>query len=582
MASENDRVAAHGPDDDESIEASGTDTELAALQDILLGNTAGRLDAIETRLDDPELLAEEVGAVLPQVLRDHAHDPALARALTAPLEEAVTASVRRNPAPLADALFPVMGPAIRRAVAANLTALIESFNRTLEHAVSWRSIRWRLEALRTHRSFAEVVLLKTLLYRVEQVFLIDRASGVLLLHVQPGSATVADADMVSGMLTAIRDFVGDSFHVGESDSLEALKVGDLSVWIEPGPHAVLAAVVRGTAPADFRARLQDAIETVHLQQGADLEHFAGDTSVFERARPALETCLTSEYRAEERARPALALWTLVGALLLVLLVWGGLSLRDRARQARYLDALGAEPGLTVISAERRAGRLVLSGLRDPLSRDPMALLSGTGLVPEEVDATWAPYQALDPSFVLMRAREILRPPDGAALTLTDGVLLVAGSAPAAWIVDARRLAPLIGGVTRLDVDASVTSAAIARVEAGTLLFVTGSSGFVPGQDDERERLLASFGELDALAAATDTRFGVTIIGHTDAEGTEASNLTLSQRRAEAVRELLPLTSLSHLDITTTGVGSHEPAATGGDPGSRQRNRRVTVRVSPAG
>ena len=192
---------------------------------------------------------------------EHAHDPQLARALTPPLEEAITASVKRNPKPLADALFPVMGPAIRKAVSASLAGMVESLNRTLEQALSRRSIRWRLEAMRTGKSFAEVVLLKTLLYRVEQVFLIDRRSGLLLQHVQAGSGVVQDADMVSGMLTAIRDFVQDSFKVGEADSLEALKVGELSVWIEPGPHAIVAAVIRGSAPRDFRPTLQDAVET---------------------------------------------------------------------------------------------------------------------------------------------------------------------------------------------------------------------------------------------------------------------------------------------------------------------------------
>ena len=45
------------------------------------------------------------------------------------------------------------------------------------------------------------MLLHTLRYRVEQVFLIERSSGLLLQHVTEGSGEVRDADMVSGMLT---------------------------------------------------------------------------------------------------------------------------------------------------------------------------------------------------------------------------------------------------------------------------------------------------------------------------------------------------------------------------------------------
>src|SRR5262245_50811213 len=170
------------------------------------------------------------------------------RALTPPVERAITASVRKNPGPLADALFPVMGPAIRKAVNAALAGMVDGLNRTLEHSLSWRSLAWRVEALRTGRSFGEVMLAHTLVYRVEQLFLIESTSGLLLQHLAPGTDGVRDADMVSGMLTAIRDFVKDSFGVAGDDALEGLKVGELSIWIEQGPRAVLAGVVRGVAP----------------------------------------------------------------------------------------------------------------------------------------------------------------------------------------------------------------------------------------------------------------------------------------------------------------------------------------------
>ncbi len=110
-------------------------------------------------------------------------DPQMTRALAPTVEEALTASVRRNPRPLADALFPIFGPAIRKAIAASLSSMLESLNQTIEHSLSWRALQWRITALRTGKPFAEIVLLNTLVYRVEQVFLIDRESGLLLQHV---------------------------------------------------------------------------------------------------------------------------------------------------------------------------------------------------------------------------------------------------------------------------------------------------------------------------------------------------------------------------------------------------------------
>ena len=580
MAGTGDRVA-HRVDAPVHAGDPGTDDEFASLQAMLLGPAGRQLDALQARLDDPAARAADVGAVLPQVLAAHANDPELARALTPPLERAITSSVKRNPRPMADALFPIMGPAIRKAVAASLASMIDSVNRTLEHAVSWRSLQWRLEALRTHRSFAEIVMAKTLLYRVEQLFLIDRQTGLLLLHVQPGSAAVADADMVSGMLTAIRDFVHDSFRVAdpESQSLEALKVGDLSVWIEPGPKALVAAVIRGTAPRDLRVQLQEAVEQIHLQFGRALETFQGETAVFEGARPILEACLTSEYKQDQP--PRRGAWIIFAVAGAAVLIWLGLSYRSHARFAQYLQALDAEPGLTVISSERRGSRFVVTGLQDPLARDPRALVAASGLALADIDGRWSPYQSLEPPLVEARARQILQPPPGADLSIANGVLSVRGPVTAAWIAEARRLAPLIGGVSSFDASGALAAAlgdVRQRVESTPLYFTKGTARMADGQDAGRAQLLGGLADVVALARTMGVRQTLEIVGHTDADGGEAANVPLSLARAETVRAMIAARPFTHLDVRVRGAGSREPAVRGTTEAEYQRNRRVTLHL----
>ncbi len=293
-------IADPGEGDDHVHLPGLADGGYAQLRQLLLGRELDQLSAIVERLDDPDIRRREIGEVLPHVLLEHTSDPRFTHALTPPVERAITASVRKNPAPLADALFPVIGPAIRKAVSAALSGMVEALNRTLEHSLSWRSLTWRVEAMRSGKSFGEVMLLHTLVYRVEQVFLIQRGSGLLLQHVTEGSGEVADVDMVSGMLTAIRDFVGDSFRVADADSLEALKVGELSIWIEQGPKAVIAAVLRGTAPRSYRTTLQAAIERIHLEFADEFDDFKGDAAAFEGARPTLDACIHTEYLANAR------------------------------------------------------------------------------------------------------------------------------------------------------------------------------------------------------------------------------------------------------------------------------------------
>ncbi len=299
------------------------------LRTLLVGPEQRQLRALQTRLEDPAAQARDVGRVLAAAVELRTNDPHLKRALAPTIEDTISASVRRNPRPLADALFPIIGPAIRKAIATTLSGMLESLNTTLEHSLSWRSLQWRLDARRTGKSFAEIVLLNTLVYRVEQIFLIHRPSGLLLQHVTAPGVPVQDPDLVSGMLTAIRDFVGDSFKVADDEGLQTLKVGELSVWVEQGPHALLALVVRGTAPPALTATMQQTLESVHAQYSDLLEPFDGNAARFEGARSLLEVCFLQQYRGRtRRARLSPALQALTLLMLIALGTWMFFAFRD--------------------------------------------------------------------------------------------------------------------------------------------------------------------------------------------------------------------------------------------------------------
>ena len=182
--------------------------QFAELSAILLGTERGEIAELRRRLESPESRLEHVASVLVEAVKLRcAGDNKLRKALQPAIEEAIGISVRKNPRMLAEALFPIFGKAIRRAIGAELDGMIQSLSQALEQSFSLRSLKWRLEALRTHKPYAEIVLLRSLLYRVEQVFLIHRKTGLLLVHAEKSAAAMKDPEMVSGMLTAIQDFV---------------------------------------------------------------------------------------------------------------------------------------------------------------------------------------------------------------------------------------------------------------------------------------------------------------------------------------------------------------------------------------
>jgi OOP family OmpA-OmpF porin len=558
---------------------------LDELRHLLVAPEREELRALKARLDDPAIRARDLMTGLPEALGHLSGDRRLTEAIAPSVETALTTSVRRNPKPLADALFPVIGPAIRKAIAHTLGAMLDSLNRTVEHSVSLKALKWRITAWRTGRSFAEVVLLNTLVYRVEQVFLVHARTGLLLQHVAAESVATQDADMVSGMLTAIRDFARDSFGGRVDDTLDTFRVGELSGLIEHGPHAYLAAVVRGTAPADLRQTLQRAIESIHLTQIGDLETFDGDAARFEDTRPVLQECLESRYREDDAPVSYRAWWIGASLVAAVLLGWFGVRWVDQRRLDRYLATIDAQPGLVVVDARRERGRFVVTGLRDPLAVDPASLVAGTGLEPGTIEGRWELYQALDPRLALPRARAILQPPDGVALALRGDTLVATGEASTAWVREASLLARTLPGIRQVDltgIENAELRGASRRLEAAMVQFMRGTADLVSGQDEALAAMIAELRQLDAAARLARVRLRVVVTGHTDADGAETLNLQLSRDRAAAVVAALPKDVWTSIEFESRGVGSAEPIATGTTEADKQRNRRVAVRIQPLG
>src|SRR4029078_13521421 len=70
---------------------------------------------------------------------------------------------------------------------------------------------------------------------------------------------------------------------------------------------------------------------------------------------------------------------------------------------RGLAALRAEPGIVVVDASRGWGGWHISGLRDPVAREPRDVLAAAGISPGACEEKWEPYLSLNPALVASRA-----------------------------------------------------------------------------------------------------------------------------------------------------------------------------------
>ncbi|MGE3166223.1 MAG: hypothetical protein AB7O52_15055 [Planctomycetota bacterium] len=510
--------------------ADDEDLALGELRALLLAPEQERIEQLRQRLDDPDQRARELAATLPDAvelsIRD---DHRLSQALAPTVEDTLHISVKKDPQGLVDALSPVMMPAIRKSIADTIKSMVQALNETLERSLSAQGLRWRLEALRTGRPFAEVVMLRSLRFRVEQVYLMHRRTGLLLHHEAIPGLDVESPDLVSGMLTAIQDFVRDSFGARDSETLDALEVGDHTVWIEAGPHALLAAVIRGSAPRTLRDELQATLAAVHREWGEALAEFRGDDAPFAATGARLRDCLLearAESTAAKRRRLSPALVIAVAVVSILVVSWSYATWRQAQRISALRERLDATPGVVVLDLSQKDGKYWIRGLRDPYASRAEDALIALGLQPADFSIDLRAYASLDPGLTLARARAVLAPPASVELTLVGGRLQAHGAAPHAWIERARVQATALPYVDSLevsdlaDLDLQALEARARAVEATIIddlpalvptLADSGTAGQAPPLQirDLVVRLIALAEEAYALDQRTEVRLTVT-------------------------------------------------------------------------
>ncbi|MDR0355963.1 MAG: hypothetical protein LBJ64_09580 [Deltaproteobacteria bacterium] len=594
------------------------DSEMGQLRKLLMAREMAQLSYFSDVITEPANHAQALSQVITEALLLRTRkDDKLNLVLGPTVERIVSASVRRNPETLANSIFPVIGPAIRRSISETFSSMLQNFNSTLEKSLSLQGLKWRLEALRVKKPFSEIVLLHTLLYHVEEIYLIHAASGLVLDHLVSEGGETRDSDLVAGMFTAIQDFIKDSFSTDRNESLDNLRLGERSIFIRRADPVYMACVVRGNPPASLGQDLQEALDLVVVDCADELERFKGDTEPFKKCRRYLDDFLTAKYQ-EQGEKPPLVLRLLPAAILLAV-VFGLLfsffnrrveekaaveqalhqqTLRaailkaeeaDRSRFEKALDLLRQEPGLAVadVSQELPKGRRKVTVLRDSLSRSPAeVLIEDARIEADRFELIVKPYISLDEAIVQRRIRETIKPLADVDLNFDgdEGLLTLSGSAPLGWIMKTRELALTIPGVIDVDVSAlrdPRTAALESLTEAinGVVIhFPTNSDQPIPEDQAVLVQAVDNLTALEKLAAEMQMSVSLVIYGHADAVGGDRRNYELSQERTKTLASML-YSRGSSIPITNYGLGSqHSARSEEGPPKEDLESRKIELRV----
>ncbi|MCP4423186.1 MAG: hypothetical protein GY803_01705 [Chloroflexi bacterium] len=263
--------------------AQAHETQAAALQarlDQLHADIAAESEILIPRLTD------EMSGMISDTIRDSRDE--MAEALGPVMGDAIRVQIRDSSEDMIEAIYPIILSTVQRAIAEFARELQRNIDARLKSTFGPQGLFRTFSARLRGVSPVQLAFRDALPFAVQELFLIQHESGLLLAHHSHEKGENDDSDLISGMLTAIRDFARDSFGDGSPDeSLNEIQYGDEQIAIQSGRHVYLAAVTTGVEPEWFRARLRAFVSELHIQHAPALRDFAGDPATLPDLPPQL-------------------------------------------------------------------------------------------------------------------------------------------------------------------------------------------------------------------------------------------------------------------------------------------------------
>jgi hypothetical protein len=125
---------------------------------------------------------------------------------------------------------------------------------------------------------------------IEDVFIISN-SGMLLAHKSKELHPDMDDDILGSMLTAVQDFVNDSFKDKSKFGLKRLDFGDSVIHIKKGKHIYTAVILSGEEPSDLDDSLGELVTNIESKYENVFDSWDGDIEALRGLKDMLEELL---------------------------------------------------------------------------------------------------------------------------------------------------------------------------------------------------------------------------------------------------------------------------------------------------
>ena len=128
---------------------------------------------------------------------------------------------------------------------------------------------------------------------IDDVFLLYR-DGLLIKHETRRLKPDIDTDILSGMLTAVQQFVKDSFR-SEEGELDELTFGQMHILIGRGKWTILAAMIQGDGTDEMMEQVKRCVQDIEDHQWDQLDDWDGDMELAKVLGPYVKKLVRGEY-----------------------------------------------------------------------------------------------------------------------------------------------------------------------------------------------------------------------------------------------------------------------------------------------
>jgi len=129
---------------------------------------------------------------------------------------------------------------------------------------------------------------------IDDVFLLHAKDGLLIKHETRRLKPDIDTDILSGMLTAVQQFVKDSFRTEEGE-LDEMTFGEMHILIGRGKWLIVASMVTGGSTESMADQIQKSIKEMEDQHWDQLEDWDGDMVLAKVLAPYIKRLIRGDY-----------------------------------------------------------------------------------------------------------------------------------------------------------------------------------------------------------------------------------------------------------------------------------------------